>query len=106
MAYVVIVFMQSFQSHIEGDKPVVVDFFAEWCGPCKYMGPVLKELKNATGDEATILKIDIDKTPATAAKFNVQAVPTLIIFHKGNILWRKSGVCSTAEILEQLRPHL
>jgi thioredoxin 1 len=94
--------MKSFQSHIEGDKPVVVDFFAEWCGPCKYMAPVLKELKSATGDEVAILKIDIDKTPATAAKFNVQAVPTLIIFHKGNILWRKSGVCSKAEIMEQL----
>jgi len=94
--------LPSFESHIQGDKPVIVDFFAEWCGPCKMMTPILQELKKTVGDAVTVLKIDIDKNPRYAEQFNVRAVPTLIIFKKGNVLWRKSGVTRAQEILQQL----
>jgi len=94
--------LPSFESHIQGDKPVIVDFFAEWCGPCKMMTPILQELKKTVGDTVTVLKIDIDKNPRYAEQFNVRAVPTLIIFKKGNVLWRKSGVTKAQEILQQL----
>lgn len=98
--------MNNFESHINGDKPVVVDFFAEWCGPCKLMGPVLHEVKEKIGDKATILKMDIDKVSYYSQLYGVQAVPTLIIFKKGNEVWRKSGVTSAPEILRQLKLHL
>ena len=94
--------MQNFESHIKGQKPVVIDFFAEWCGPCKLMAPVLREVKDKIGDRATILKMDIDKNPAYARLYNVQAVPTLAIFKAGSLIWRKSGVTSAHEILKQL----
>jgi len=95
--------MNNFEKLINGNKPVVVDFFAEWCGPCKMMPPVLKQVKEKIGENATILKMDIDKNPAYAAKYNVQAVPTLIIFQNGNIAWRKAGVSSANEILPELK---
>ena len=95
--------MNEFEKHINGDKPVVVDFFAEWCGPCKMMPPVLKQVKEKMGDTATILKMDIDKNPDYARKFGVQAVPALIIFQRGNIVWRKAGVTASNEIISQLR---
>jgi thioredoxin 1 len=96
----------SFESHVQGSKPVVVDFFAEWCGPCKLMPPVLQELKRTVGDKATVLKIDIDKNPRYAEQYNIRAVPTLIIFKEGNIIWRKSGVAQAREILQHLNVHL
>jgi thioredoxin 1 len=98
--------MNSFETHINGNKPVVVDFFAEWCGPCKMMPPVLRQVKDKVGDEITILKMDIDKNPAYAQKFQIQAVPTLIIFKAGSVVWRKSGVAAAHEILAQLNTHL
>lgn len=100
--------MISFEGHINGDKPVIVDFFAEWCGPCpcKLMAPVLQEVKGVAGERATVLKIDIDKHPHFMQLYNIQSVPTLIVFKNGNILWRKNGVVSTHEILQQLNPHL
>src|SRR5215510_15080706 len=98
--------MISFEGHIKGDVPVVVDFFAEWCGPCKLMGPILHEVKDKVGARATVLKLDIDKSPYYSELYNIQAVPTLIIFKGGNIIWRKSGVASAHEILQHLNVYL
>jgi thioredoxin 1 len=82
----------SFGDLIKGNKPVLVDFSAEWCGPCKMMPPILKELKDKVGDSVTILKMDIDKNPAMANAYQIQSVPTLIVFRDGVVRWRMSGV--------------
>ena len=98
--------MHNFESHINGEKPVVVDFFAEWCGPCKMMPPILQEVKSKVGDRVSVLKMDIDKNPHYTQRFGIQAVPTLIIFRQGNIIWRKSGVAAAHEILQHLTPYI
>ena len=92
----------SFKELISGSKPVVVDLFAEWCGPCKLMTPVLQQVKEAAGGRVTVLKMDIDKNPGFTHRYSVLAVPTLIIFKDGQVIWRKSGVVPAHEILEHL----
>lgn len=88
----------TFQEIINQDKPVLVDFFAEWCGPCKTMAPVLETIKQRVKDSASIIKIDVDKNSQVASAYQVRSVPTLILFKKGQILWRKSGTVPANEL--------
>ncbi len=96
----------TFNTLINGDKPVLVDFFATWCGPCKTLAPILEDVKQRVGDKATIIKIDIDKSPEAANKFQVQAVPTMILFKQGKIVWRQPGVVSSNQIQDAIEKIL
>ena len=89
---------ETFNDIIQGAKPVLIDFSAEWCGPCKMMNPVLEELRKRLGDKIRILKIDIDKSPAVSNAFGIQAVPTLVLIQNKNILWRQSGVVQANQL--------
>lgn len=92
----------TFQNIINSDKPVLIDFFATWCGPCQILAPILKEVKESLGEKVSIIKIDVDKNQELAAKYQVRGVPTMMLFQKGQQLWRQSGVLSKEEIVNTI----
>ncbi|MFY9151499.1 MAG: thioredoxin [Prolixibacteraceae bacterium] len=95
----------NFNSIISDSKPVIVDFHALWCGPCKAQGPILKDLATELGDRVRVIKIDVDQNPGIAGQYQIQSVPTLIVFQNGKILWRHSGVVSKSQLLSVLNQN-
>ena len=98
--------METFNDVISTNQPVLVDFFATWCGPCKMMHPILEQLKEALGDKLRIIKIDIDKNQAVANQFQIQSVPTIILFKDKKILWRQSGAMPLNALQDVISPFL
>ena len=94
--------MSSFENIINSEKPVLIDFSAEWCGPCKMVAPILKQVKDSLGDRITIIKIDVDKNQQLASKYQVRSVPTMVLYQKGIQLWRQSGVLTKDEIIKTI----
>lgn len=92
----------NFHNLINTDKPILIDFFASWCGPCKMLSPILKEVKNSLGDKISILKVDVDKNQQLATKYQVKGVPTMILFQNGIQIWRQSGVLDKNEIIKNI----
>lgn len=92
----------NFDQLIQSEKPILVDFFATWCGPCKMLSPILKEVKDQLGDQISIIKIDVDKNQQLAAQYQVRGVPTMILFQKGKQLWRQSGVVDKNAIVNTI----
>lgn len=95
----------NFQNIINGPTPVLVDFFAEWCQPCKMQTPILKEFAAEAGEKVKVIKIDVDKNPEIAGRFQIQGVPTLALFKQGNIVWRQSGVIPKQALQQIINQH-
>lgn len=95
----------NFQNIINGPTPVLVDFFAEWCQPCKMQTPILKELAAEAGEKVKVIKIDVDKNPEIAGRFQIQGVPTLALFKQGNMVWRQSGVIPKQALQQIVNQH-
>lgn len=94
--------MASFKELIQSEKPVLIDFYADWCQPCKVLSPIVKQVKERMGDKVSVLKIDVDRNPKLAQNLSIQGVPTLMIYRKGEQKWRQSGVLSAEAIIQQL----
>ena len=97
---------KTFQELIDGDTPVLVDFFATWCGPCKMMLPILEDTAKQLGGKVKIVKVDVDRNQLAASKFQVRGVPTLILFQKGKVLWRESGVVPVHQLIKTLESSI
>jgi len=95
----------SFSDLIKSDKPTLVDFYADWCGPCKMMKPILEDLKEKVGDRARIIKIDVDKNPLISAAYKIQGVPTLALFKSGELKWKQAGVTTTDALKRVIDQH-
>ncbi len=95
----------SFNDIIDSKTPVLVDFYADWCGPCKMLGPILKEVKDELGDQIKIVKINVDKNQPLSTKYQVRGVPTMLLFKEGKQLWRQSGVLQKNEIISIINSH-
>lgn len=93
----------SFDNIINNEKPVLIDFYATWCGPCQMLGPILVEVKETLGDSVSIIKIDVDKNPEIAAQYQVRGVPTMMLFQQGKQLWRQSGVMAKQDIVKVIQ---
>lgn len=98
--------METFNGVISEDRLVLVDFFATWCQPCKMMHPILEQVKAALGDKVRIIKVDVDKYGQTAAQYGIRAVPTLMLFHKGQTLWRQSGAMTKAGLMAVISRYM
>ena len=98
--------MNEFQKLIQENKPTLVDFFATWCGPCRIQGPILEDVKKRVGDEANIIKVDIDRNQELAARYRVQSVPTLILFKNGEPVWRTVGLQQQNLLVDKLKEHM
>jgi thioredoxin 1 len=95
----------NFDHIVQSETPVLVDFSAEWCGPCKAQSPVIQEVAREMGDRLKVIKVDVDKNPMIAARFRVQGVPTLILFRNGEVLWRQSGLTDRRSLLQVVDPY-
>ena len=95
----------SFNKIINSETPVLVDFFAHWCGPCKMLAPILKQVKDELGDAVKIIKIDVDKNQPLASQYQVRGVPTMLLFKKGKQVWRQSGVLKKNDIINAIRSY-
>ncbi|MDE7401945.1 MAG: thioredoxin [Muribaculaceae bacterium] len=98
--------MEKFEDLIKSEKPLLVDFFATWCGPCKMMHPILEEVAKNMGEKVRVIKIDIDKNEQLAALYNVRSVPTLMIFQNGEMKWRAAGVHQANQLEEELEKYI
>ena len=94
--------MEKFNEMINDEQLTLVDFFATWCGPCKMMHPILEQLKEKMGDDIRILKVDVDKNEALSMQYRIQSVPTLMLFKKGEMLWRQSGAMSLKDLMQKI----
>ena len=97
--------MSTFSEIINKEQPVLVDFFATWCGPCQTLAPILKQVKDELGDLVSVIKIDVDKNQAIAAQFQVRGVPTLLLFKNGQQVWRQSGVLSKNDLISIIKQY-
>jgi len=97
---------RTFNDLIQGEKPVLVDFYADWCGPCKMMAPMLSEFSREMSDKVKVIKVDVDKNPKAAMSYQIQGVPTLILFKQGKVVWRQSGVVPVHQLRTSVGPHL